>query len=71
MSYTAAWIIWLVMFGVIEGAALKNKAPGDTLSEHVWKWLKIKDKPRGWNLRRAGLGLFLVWLLLHLTRIAF
>ena len=39
--YTWGWIIWLLAFVGLEGAAIKNKNPGDTLSEHVWKIFKI------------------------------
>lgn len=63
-GYTVAWIMWLAMFGVIEGAALFNKDKGDTLSEHVWAWFKIRES-RQWNIRRFALAGFLVWLLVH------
>lgn len=65
MSFTIAWIMWLIQFGVTEGLALANKTPGDTLSEHIWKWFSIKDKSTGWRLRRAGLVMFLAWLVAH------
>lgn len=75
MSYTAAWIIWLLLFGAIEGHALIQRQPDQTLSAHIWQWLDIRNKPGGllggWNLRRGALAIFLLWLLLHLTRIAF
>ena len=67
MSFTWAWIAWLGMFVVIEGWALIDKDPGDTLSEHIWKWFKIKEKPRQWTWRRAALAGFLVWLLVHMV----
>lgn len=63
--WTQLWLIWLGMFGVVEGAALANKKPGDTLSEHVWKWFSIQDKGGGWRLRRFGLLSFLAWLVAH------
>ena len=65
--FTWAWIFWLVMFAVVEGWALVNKDRGDTLSEHVWKWFKIREKPRQWTWRRAALAVFLVWLLVHMV----
>ena len=37
--WTWAWIGWGVYFAVVEGMALFNSRPGDTLSEHVWAWL--------------------------------
>lgn len=65
-GYTIAWLLWLAMFGVVEGIAVFNKQAGDTLSEHVWKWFSIRDKGKGWLARRTVLGGFLVWLLLHM-----
>ena len=64
-GWTFAWILWLAMFAVIEGAALKNPAPGDTLSEHIWTWFSVKDKGTGWRARRITLALGLVALLFH------
>ena len=67
MGWQTAWLLWLAMFGVIEGAAILRKEPGDTLSEHVWKWFSVKDKARGWRQRRSVLALFMVWLSAHLV----
>lgn len=64
-GYTAAWATWLLMFAAIEGAALADKREGDTLSEHVWRWFSIKNKSRGWRLRRAALLAFLAWITGH------
>jgi hypothetical protein len=64
-GYTAAWLVWLLQFAVIEGFALANKQPGDTLSEHVWAWASIKGKAAGWRLRRLGLLVVLAWLVAH------
>jgi len=66
-KYTWLWAIWLVAFGVIEYAALKDKDKGDTLSEHVWKLIGTKTPGRNWEnwIFRAGLvGLF-AWLIPH------
>jgi hypothetical protein len=65
--WTLAWIFWLLFFAAIEGAALLRKGPDDTLSEHVWKWFQIRNKPRAWTWRRAVLAAFLVWLLVHMV----
>lgn len=65
--FTIAWIMWFGFFAVIEGIALFNKERGDTLSEHIWKWFKINDKPRSWTVRRGALAIFLVWLTVHMT----
>jgi hypothetical protein len=64
--YTWAWIMWGVMFLAIEGVTAFNKPKGDTLSEHIWKWARVRGKGAGWNIRRIGLLVFLGWLLLHL-----
>jgi hypothetical protein len=72
VTYTTAWLLWLLAFGVIEGKALANKEPGDTLSEHVWKWFMVRKQDQhagqGWivllrTVLAAGLGL----LTIHLT----
>ena len=65
------WIAWIVLFAGFESIALCRKAPGDTLSEHVWRWFGIGvhgDRPKatGWvRLRRVALLSSLVWLVLH------
>ena len=65
-GFTVAWILWLAMFVVIEGAAIFRKEGGDTLSEHVWKWFSVREKAAGWKARRAVLAGFLAWLSAHL-----
>ena len=64
-GYTIAWLVWITAFLGIEGAALLDKKKGDTLSEHVWKWFRISDKPQGWNIRRLALLGGTGWLMLH------
>lgn len=69
-GYTIAWLSWLGAFGVIEGMALANKRPGDTLSEHVWRWFATGQgssaDPSGWvRLRRFSLLAFMAWLSVH------
>jgi len=65
-GFTFAWVMWLVMFAVIEGVAIFRKERGDTLSEHIWKWFQIRES-KDWNFRRAALAIFLVWLLVHMV----
>jgi hypothetical protein len=65
--WTWLWIIWIAFFAVIEGFALARKDRNDTLSEHIWKWFQIKDKPQQWTWRRAVLAGFLAWLLIHMV----
>ena len=64
-TWTQLWLIWLLLFGVIEGAALSNKKAGDTLSEHVWNWFSIGWRGKGWRARRFSLLAFLAWLVAH------
>jgi len=63
------WIGWGLAFLVIEGFALKRKAKGDTLSEHVWSWFQLKgrkDTKKPWQiLLRLGFVAFWVWLTIH------
>ncbi len=66
MSYTTTWLVWIVMFFAIELPAAFNRKKGDTLSEHLWKWFSIKDKAKGWRVRRMGLTFTLVWIFIHL-----
>lgn len=72
--YTIAWLAWIAYFLVVEGMALFNSKPGDTLSEHVWAWFgterpKPGRDPRersGWTqLRRFVLVAFMCWLTAH------
>ena len=65
-GWTVAWILWLVAFAAIEGAALWNKGRNDTLSEHIWSWFDIRSV-KGWHWKRWLLAGFLVWLLVHMV----
>ena len=66
-KYTALWVVWIVAFGVIEYAALKNKDTGDTLSEHIWKLIGTNTPGRNWEnwLARAVLAGGFVWAVPH------
>lgn len=70
-GWTIAWLVWLAAFAAIEGPALFNKTPGDTLSEHVWKWFATERKTgappvSGWvRARRFVLLAGTAWVLLH------
>lgn len=74
--WTWAWAGWAVYFLIVEGMALFNSKPGDTLSEHVWAWLGFSmtgpgaeqlRKPSGWTrLRRFVTLAGLAWLAVHL-----
>ncbi|OFW65175.1 MAG: hypothetical protein A2135_08650 [Actinobacteria bacterium RBG_16_67_15] len=41
-TWDYVWLTWLLAFLVAEGIALVDKDPGDTLSEHVWRWFKVR-----------------------------
>jgi len=61
--FSFAWGMWAIWFIVWEGLALMNKSVGDTLSEHVWRFVG-----KGWNAAFL-VGLFMFWLTIHfLTR---
>lgn len=67
------WVVWLVVtvgwFLAMELPALRSREPGDTLSEHFWSWLRVRDR-RSTPLTvagRVGLAAFLVWLAGHLS----
>lgn len=64
--WTALWIGWALAFAVIEGAALKNDVPGDTLSEHLRRWFST-DTHRGRWLWLATSGLFFAWFVTHIA----
>ena len=63
--YTVAWFGWIVAFLVIEGLAIRDDDPGDTLSEHVWRWFSVTERTTGWRVRRIALGGFMMWLTVH------
>lgn len=68
-SWTVAWIAWIAAFAVIEGFALVNKKPGDTLSENVWRWFAVKGGSRPiWHWTgRLILLIAGIWLTGHLA----
>ena len=61
--YTALWVLWLLAFAVLEGAALLDPGSGDTLTETIRQWLALSSRSQ-W-VGRAGLALFLAWLCHH------
>lgn len=71
-GWQVAWLIWGGAFAVIEGIALANKKPDDTLSEQVWALFATSKEARGrpvvtgWvRFRRFVLAAFMAWLSLH------
>lgn len=67
--WTVAWLAWGAAFLLIEGHALANKTPDDTLSEHVWGWFHVRDaRPTPLVIAaRIVLALFLLWLAAHMV----
>lgn len=64
--YTPLWILWGLLFLLIEGSALRGIwARGGTLSELVWAWAGVRGGH--WTWKRWALLGGLVWLLLHLV----
>lgn len=70
------WMIWLAVtvtwFLAMELPALASRQAGDTFSEHVWRWLKVRSRVAGWKaslfiLARGGIILLLLWLTGHLA----
>ena len=64
--YSYLWIVWVLMFCVVEYFALTNGIDGDTLSEQVWKLIGTGSERSGLNwLWRVGLGAGFAWLVPH------
>lgn len=59
------WAIWLIAFLGVEAVAALKKKP--TLSQTVWDWFEIHETEV--TTGRVVIGVFLLWLLLHITRI--
>ena len=73
-GWTWLWLAWIGWFLLVEGMALFNSTPGDTLSEHCWAWFGTRRRRpgeperrrSGWTqLRRVILLSFMVWLTVH------
>jgi hypothetical protein len=65
-GWTFSWLAWGLMFCAIEGAALIQKAPGATLSEHLRAIFSTMNKSAGWRFRRFCLLATLTGLAGHL-----
>lgn len=70
-GFTIAWATILGAGAAVEAVALVRKRPGDTLSEHMWRWFATQRpdseaQPSGWvRLRRFALLSGMVWLTVH------
>jgi len=65
-GYTIAWIVWGLAFAGIEGTAIVRRNSAGTLSDHIWSWFAVNNKPRGWQIRRVALVGGLAVLVVHL-----
>lgn len=59
------WIGWIAAFFIVEGVALHNDMPGDTLSEHLRQWLSVKTK-LGRTVFLVLWAGFAVWFCVHI-----
>lgn len=69
-AWTLLWFGWGLYFLIVEGMALANSVDGDTLSEHVWAWVGLRDtmaKEVTWRtwLRRVAVLYFVTLLGVH------
>lgn len=64
--YSCLWLAWLAAFAVIEGLALHNDMPGDTLSEHTRKWFRV-DTHIGRTVWLVASGVFAAWYITHIA----
>lgn len=68
--YKIAWVLWVLIFVVVEGMALRNKRKEDTLSENMRILFGTERKPRGSSrfvkLRRLVLLAGLAWFTVHI-----
>jgi hypothetical protein len=62
---TPIWIAIGVAILATEGVALLNSKTGDTLSEHVWNWITIRNKPKKFTAYRFFVLAFMLWLTGH------
>lgn len=73
-GYTAAWVVWIVLFLCFEGMAILDQDPGDTFTEHFRKWLRLntwsvttrRQQVSLW-ITRVIVILFGTWLTLHMA----
>ena len=65
-GWSLAWLLWAAAFAVIETAAIRNDAQGDTLSEHVRLWFRT-DTRLGRTVWLVVSGLFGAWFLVHIA----
>lgn len=62
--YAVAWVVWIGVFFVIEGAALATGHPQDTLSDFAWR---LEHLHRAWTFARFMVAAGCLWLFFHLV----
>jgi len=63
--WSLLWIGWILAFFIIEGIALFNDVPRDTLSAHLRRWFRI-DTKLGRTLFLVAFGGFVCWFGVHI-----
>ena len=67
-DWELAWVVLLVLAGLLELAALIAKGNKDTLSYHMWKWFAVRftnPDSKLVKVRRLLLLLIMAWLTVH------
>ena len=69
-TFQKFWVFWIAAFIVVEGIAVFNGQPNDTLSEFVWMvigtYVPAEDRTFLMWIWRAGVLALLAWLIPHL-----
>lgn len=65
--YTIGWLVWGAFFAALEGTAIFTKNWNGTLSNHIRRWIGVRDQKQTWWswLRRIALLIFMGWLSGH------
>lgn len=58
--FTGAWLVWIIMFFVIELAAVWSDAHRPTLSNHIRDWLRAQS-----TMIRVSAWVFMITLTFH------
>lgn len=64
--WTTLWILWGLMFSIIEAVAVANDSKDDTLSEHFRRWFKT-DTKKGRTAWLLASGVFFAWFTTHIA----
>ena len=64
--WTTLWVLWGVLFAIIEAIAVTNDKRSDTLSEHLRLWFRT-DTKRGRTVWLVVSGGFMAWFVSHIA----